>query len=397
MHIQKRRILMLGYGTLVMLCLGLIYGWSIFVAPLEAEFGWLRSETSMTFTISMTFFCLGGVIASVLARKIGIKVTFAIAAALILLGFFVASRVETVLMLYLGYGVSCGAGVGMAYNVLLGIMSRYFPDKPAFASGVLLMGFGCGGMVLGTIATSLMDSIGWRSTFLMFGLLFFVVVIVAAIFMRMPREGDELPAPKVHNRGGEGLDLPPKQIIKRKAFWLQFLWASLLPAGGLIIIGNAAPIFAELGADSLTAALGVGVLSVSNGLGRVILGIVYDKFGRNVSVRVITAGYTLAILTIILAWQLSSIAILFVAFIIMGMAYGSVPTMSPAFIQDFYGRTYFGTNLSIFNLSIMASSFGGPPIASAIHASIGSYSFVPYVMLAFVIAGTIVVSFVKKP
>lgn len=148
-----------------MVFLGLIYARSVFVRPLENEFGWLRSETSMIFSISMVGLCVGCLIAGFTARKISPRIIMIISAVLISCGFYLASQVETLNGLFLRYGVLCGVGVGLGYNAIMGSVLRWFPDMQGILSGILLMGFGFGGSIFGSVAVWMMDAMGWRKTF----------------------------------------------------------------------------------------------------------------------------------------------------------------------------------------------------------------------------------------
>ncbi|HZK61489.1 MAG TPA: hypothetical protein VFC41_05385, partial [Anaerovoracaceae bacterium] len=109
-----KRIIPLVAGAFIYLSIGLIYAWSIFVKPLEAEFGWNRTETSLTFTISMISFCIGGVISGMLLKKKSGRFIIMLSAVLLAVGFLLSSRVETLLGIYISYGVFCGLGVGLA-------------------------------------------------------------------------------------------------------------------------------------------------------------------------------------------------------------------------------------------------------------------------------------------
>ena len=122
-----------------------------FVAPLEAEFGWSRTQTSAVFTISMIFFCLGGIVSGIIIKKKTARFILTVAAICLCAGFCCASSIHTVGGLYIAYGVLCGTGVGLAYNCNISTVLKWFPDRAGFISGLLLMCFGCGGMVLGTL------------------------------------------------------------------------------------------------------------------------------------------------------------------------------------------------------------------------------------------------------
>jgi len=218
MNIKLRRALQVGAGALLLLFLGLIYAWSIFVSPLEKEFGWLRSETQLTFTICMSCFCLGGMAGGVLCKKIGSRGTMFISAALLGAGFLLTSFTSGKIELYLYYGVLCGLGIGLSYNAVIGTVGRWFPDRPGLCSGILLMGFGLGSFLLGTAASELINLLGWRQTFVYFAAAFAAVVVIAALVIKPPKEGDELPAPaaKAVSAQEPGLDIGAGQMISAR-------------------------------------------------------------------------------------------------------------------------------------------------------------------------------------
>jgi OFA family oxalate/formate antiporter-like MFS transporter len=157
---------------IILLFLGLIYAWSIFATPLEAEYGWTRDQTSLTFTISISLFCIGGLVAAQLRNKIHISVILLINALLILAGFFLTSRLDSLWELYVYYGVICGFAVGSAYNCIISVIPLHYPKRVGFISGVMLLAFGFGGFILGSVAKTLMNAYGWSNAFLYIGLLF---------------------------------------------------------------------------------------------------------------------------------------------------------------------------------------------------------------------------------
>ena len=163
---QRWSFVVLGVGLL--LCLGLIYAWSVFRTPLEAEFGWSKAETSITFSISMMMFCLGGLASGMITGKKGPRCPLVLCALFLLAGFLAASRVSTLYGIYITYGGICGFGVGLGYNSTISAVVKWFPDKRGLISGIMLMGFGFGGMLLGTLGAKLITALGWRKTFVLF-------------------------------------------------------------------------------------------------------------------------------------------------------------------------------------------------------------------------------------
>jgi len=371
-----RRIPQIIVGTLLLLFLGLIYAWSIFVAPLENEFGWLRSQTSLTFTICMSCFCLGGIAGGFVTKRFGSRVTMLISAVLLFAGFFLTSRADSLTTLYLCYGVLCGLGIGLSYNAVIGTVGRWFPDRPGLCSGILLMGFGFGSFLLGTAASALIEKLGWRETFVYFAVAFAAVVVIAALVIRAPRQ-EETAAAAVKKSSGpaeQGLDLTVGKMLRRPSFWLLFFWSVILSAAGMSVIGVAKPFAASLGAAAAAATTAVGVISIANGLSRVIIGWVFDHLGRRKVTTLVACLFVAAFGTLLLAVKLSSVPVMFAGLVLTGLSYGGVPTLNVAIVRRLYGSRNYATNFSFMNGSLIPAALLGPYIAGLLYDASGGYA-----------------------
>ena len=133
-------------GVIVLLFAGLVYAWSVLSTPIGAEFtGWTKAQLSLTFTLVMILFCIGSLLCGLLAGRLSAKNAVRLGAVLFLAGFFIASRCQSPLTLYLGFGVLCGLGSGLSYNAVMSTMVRWFPDRPGLISGVLTAAISLGG------------------------------------------------------------------------------------------------------------------------------------------------------------------------------------------------------------------------------------------------------------
>lgn len=371
-------------GAVICLFIGLIYAWSIFVAPLEADFGWTRAQTSATFTVSMISFCIAGMVSGALIKRCAPRRIVLAAACLFLAGFSASSRIETVLGLYISYGVLCGAGVGLAYNAVLSCVSKWFPEKTGVVSGVLLMCFGFGGMVLGSLASGLIVLMGWRTTFLVFAVLFAVILAGLSILIRFPRENERpVCAVREISAGQEdlGVEMTAGQMLRRASFWLYFLWAVVLSAAGLAVIGNASMCAREIGASATAAAAITGMLSVCNGVGRILVGLIFDRFGRKISAAYANALLVAAMLLITLSAVSRSVGVFVAGGVILGLGYGGVPPLNAAFVNQYYGTQNYALNFSLMNLNLIPASILGPLVAGVIQTATGSY-LTMYIALA---------------
>ena len=181
------RWLMLFAGTVMLLFLGLIYAWSIFNAPFKSVYDtWTVSQLSMTFSISMIFFCLSAFVAGNLAKKISAKKILWIAAVMLFIGFVGVSMLNpqnqksSLILLYILYGFFGGSGVGMGYNSIISTVNKSFADRAGLASGIMLLGFGLGGIVLGSLVDSIIAKIGLFTTFRILGVAIAVILFIGS-------------------------------------------------------------------------------------------------------------------------------------------------------------------------------------------------------------------------
>ena len=285
----------------MLLFLGLIYGWSIFRAPLTGYYPeWSASQLSLTFTISMIMFCLGGFFSGLMLKKVSHRVLLASAAILGLIGFFCISTVEGssssagLIKLYIFYGVFCGFAVGISYNSIIGTVNKWFKDKPGLASGSMLMGFGLGGIVLGGVVNVLIGSLGLFPTFKILAIGIFIVLMGGALILKAPTATISS-SDSMQKADGETPELDkepnglkPSEMVRKRSFWLFFVWCLLLNSAGLMVINSAALIAVAFGAP---AVLGL-VVSVCNGVSRLFIGGMFDKYGRNITMMV-NIGFTM--------------------------------------------------------------------------------------------------------
>ncbi|MBR3755971.1 MAG: MFS transporter [Firmicutes bacterium] len=394
---NNKRWLYLGVGTLLLVFCGLIYGWSLFRAPFgEVYPDWTVSQLSMTFTISMIFFCLGSFVSGQLAKKFPARVIIMIAAICLLAGFFGVSRMNpeagSLPLLYICYGVLGGSGVGLTYNAVIGTMNKWFPDKPGLCSGIMMMGFGLGALVLGSIATSLIASVGIFKTFMILGIMIFVVLMVGSFMIKAPEapQGKGGPAKELY---GEG----PAVMMKSVSFWVFMVWCVVGSIAGLMVVNSAATIAVAFGAPAI---MGM-IVSVFNGAGRMIMGNVYDKkagkFSMLVDILFMVAGGVL----LIAGAKADGMVLILLGLLSMGLCYGGNPTICSTFINRYYGPKYFTQNFSIGLFNLVPAAILGPMIsAKLIESSGGSYDSTFFAIIVCAVIATVLwfamIAIVKK-
>lgn len=392
---------MLIFGVVSMLFAGIIYAWSILKAPLAGELGFENSALALNFTLTMCFFCLGGLCGSFLSKKIGVKPSVIISGLVAGLGFVLTSLLDdgSVILLYLTYALMAGGGIGVVYNVIISAVNAYFPDKKGFSAGCLMMGFGASSLVLGNLASLLFDLVGWRRSFVIIGIALGAALVLAGIFIDKPSKEDQLPEAKAAAKAGEDFqprDYSPTEMLKRSSFWRAFICLICLTAVGSSVISFARDLAISVGAGAALATTLVGVLSVCNGLGRIITGKAFDLLGRRKTMifanilTIFAAGVTLiSVLT-------NSLVLCIIGLCLTGMSYGSSPTVASAFSSAFYGMKHFPTNFSIMNFNLMAASFVATACSSLL-GSTGGYT-APFLLLLLLSSLALILNVsIKRP
>lgn len=390
-------------GVTAMLFAGVLYAWSILKAPLATEFGWKASELALNFTLAMSFFCIGGLLGAQLSKRVGTRIALIIAGFLAASGFTLTGFLHnaSVVMLYMSYGVIASTGIGIAYNVLIGTVSAWFLDKKGLCSGCLMMGFGASALILGNVADALFKStVGWRFTYMILGIAICVVLIVASLLLKKPELEMVFPKPKTTKAAETEIfdqqDYTTLQMLRRPSFWMAFICISFLAAVGSSVISFAKDLALSVGAAEALAVSLVGVLSVCNGLGRILTGTLFDTIGRR-NTMVCSNVLTICTATVtLLAVSINSLPLCIVGLCLTGLSYGACPTITAAFTSSFYGMKHLSTNMAIMTFTVM----GGSLIATASNKILemtGGYTTTFMMLLSLSFVALILNIFIRRP
>ena len=390
-------------GVISMLFAGVLYAWSILKSPLASEFGWGASELALNFTLAMTFFCVGGLLGAQISKRKGHTLALVLSGVLSALGFILTAMLKdaSVWVLYITYGVLAGLGIGISYNVVIATVSSWFPDKKGLCSGCLMMGFGASALVLGNVADSMFKSeLGWRFTYIALGVAIFVVITLAGILLKKPGADVVLPqAKKAKNTSSDNFekqDFTSVQMLCRPSFWMAFICISLLAAVGSSVISFAKDMALSVNAPESVAVSLVGVLSVCNGIGRIVTGAVFDAIGRRktmICANVLTicaAGVTL------FAVSVSSLPLCIIGLCLTGMSYGSCPTITAAFTSSFFGMKHFSNNMALMTFTVMIGSFIATASNKVLEVT-GGYTATFVMLVALTLVALVLNLFIKKP
>lgn len=383
MAVKTKRWPILVLGTAVMFFSGIIYAWSILKAPLQEEFFWSASQLALNFTLTMCMFCIGGVISGLLLSKVSLKLLLGLAGIMSGIGFITASGIgaEGLGKLYLSYGILSGLGIGIGYNAIISVVNEWFPDKKGTSSGVLMMSFGASALIFGNIANYMISSpIGWRNTFKILGTLTGITLLLAAAFMRHPSDEDSISRKKEETAGTKTQkNYTPREMIRRPVFLRFFLFLVLACAVGNSTISMARDVAISVGAQTGVAALLAGVLSLCNGGGRLLAGMLFDRCGQRITMTIDGVVTIIAPVVMLIAIHSHSVAICAAGLCLTGLSYSFQPPVTSSVVSSFYGTEHFSINYSIANLMMIPTSFVAT-IDGVLYTVTGSYA-APFALL----------------
>ena len=292
------------------------------------------------------------------------------------LGVVLAGRAGGhLVLLYLSYGVLGGIGLGLGYIVPVATLIKWFPDKRGMITGIAVAGFGAGALMTAPVAQRLILWVGVSQTFTALGLIYFIAVAGAAVFMRDP-PGNYIPAgwqqPLEERQRSPGKDYLLGEALGTWQWYA--LWAILFlnTIAGISIISQASPLAQEVTHVSAAAAAGlVGIVSIANGAGRFLWSWLSDYIGRKRVFQLLFLAQ--AVVFFLLARVHSFGGLAFLAFIVL-LCYGGGFGTMPAFAADFFGAKSVG---SIYGLMLTAWGLAGllgPALIAQVRQSTGHYT-----------------------
>lgn len=335
---QTNRYLVAFSGVVLHLMLGSTYAWSVFRNPIMLETGWTPSEVAFAF--SLAIFCLGMSAAFMgkLVEKFGPRVTGTISAicyagGTALTGF--AVQQQELWLLYVGYGILGGLGLGAGYITPVSTIIKWFPDKRGLATGLAIMGFGFASLLTSPIAQYLIEVVGIVKTFYLLAVVYLLVMLVVSQFIKRPTEEDiqALAGAKQVQKQSQGMTA--NEALKTKEFYLLWFILFINISCGLGLISAASPMaqeMADLNPDN--AAILVGILGIFNGFGRLLWASLSDYIGR---AKTFILLLIVSMVMVLILFFLQTTWLFALAMAILMTCYGAGFSLLPAYLSDVFG------------------------------------------------------------
>jgi len=402
----------------VHLCIGQVYAFSVFNLPMTKLIGigesapadWQLTDLGWIFTLAILFL---GVSAAVLGRWVeegGPRLAMFTAALCFSGGFLVSAAgvyVHNIWIVYLGYGVLGGIGLGIAYISPVSTLIKWFPDRPGMATGMAIMGFGGGALIASPLSVWLMarfstpSHVGVAETFIVLGIVYFIFMMVGAAIVRVP-------APGWKPAGWTAPAQPPKLVttanvyvytaLKTPQFWLIWWVLCLNVTAGIGVLGQASAMSQEMfpGKVSVVAAAGfVGLMSLFNMAGRFLWASASDYMGRKNTYFVFFVLGTVLYSVVPTAGKMGSVGLFVLCFLIIISMYGGGFATIPAYLKDMFGTRYVGAIHGLLLTAWSAAGVFGPVLVNYIRAyeiahgvaKANAYNLTMYLMACLLVVG----------
>ncbi len=370
-------------SVLINLCLGAVYAWSVFIKPLSATEPWSLVQISATFTIAMFCIGLGTVTGGLWQDRVGPRMVVTAAGIFYGTGLLIAAwgvSHHNLWVLWFGYGLMGGLGMGAGYICPVAAITKWFPDYRGLMTGAAVMGFGAGAVVMSKIAARIVtDPSRVPFAFESFGIVYLIIVVAAAQLLVNPphRWVPEGWQPKTAvARTASTVHYTVKEAIRTWRFWLLCLLISLNTSAGISIISQASPLAQQqIHITEVAASTIVAMISVFNALGRVFWAWISDLIGR---AQVYFLLFAIQVFLFFLLPAVHTEALFTIMVCFIALCYGGGFGVMPSFAADYFGSAYIGGIYGWILLGWGFAAIPSPLFIAHIRESTGTYEYAIY-------------------
>jgi len=392
--------LILGIICMVMVA-NLQYGWTLFVGPIGAKYGWTKPAIQTTFFLFVLFETWLVPAEGYIVDRIGPRWMIVGGGLLAGLSWVLNSYADSLGMFYFS-GIVGGIGAGAVYGTCIGNAVKWFPGRRGLAAGLTAAGFGMGSALTIIPIANMIKNSGYEHTFMTFGLFQGIVVVIVGTLILAPAAGFFTSAPKIAP-GASRYQATPLEMLKTPVFWVMYLMFIMMAAGGLMATAQLAPIAKDYKVAEIPVSL-IGLTMpaltfalfldrILNGLTRPFFGWVSDRIGREQTMFI---AFLLEGIGIVALGNLGSDPVRFV--VLSGLvffAWGEIYSLFPSTVTDTFGAAYATTNTGLMYTAKGTAAILVP--FTSVLAAKGNWHVVFYLAAAMNIIAALAAILVLKP
>jgi len=395
-----RRWPLLAAGFGINLSLGTVYSWSVFVKPLQERFGASYFEAALPSTLCLALFAVGMLFAGRLVNRWGPRRVATVGVGLVGAGYLASAAVlglpSPMLLLAVVYGGLVGLGIGFAYSPPIPTAARWFPERKGLATGIVVMGFGLSPLVTAPLVNYLLGASGVEFTFLLLGGVFLLAGLPLAALLRFPPTDFVSPAaPAAKAAAAAEFDLTPREVLRRREFYLLVALYALGTSAGFMAISQAKTIAAEMaGLEAVLAVAAVQWLAVWNCVGRPGFGRLVDTWGAR---GILGTMFVLEMAGMALLASAGQAGALFAGLALVAAVFGGFLAVMPTLTAQLFGGRNLAANYGLVFLGYGTGGLLGPVLIGAVRDATGGFSSAFVIGVGLCAAGLALATFVRPP
>lgn len=394
---DRRRWTVLVASCLINLCIGSIYAWSVFSAPLAAKLTELAgraltaADLAIVFTVANAVGPITMISGGFINDRLGPKWVILTGGTMFAAGLILTGLSTSLTGLIVSYGLVLGLGLGMAYGATISNCVKFFPDRKGLVGGIATASYGLSSVLVPPVANALITSVGITRCLVILGVVFLAVIVLCSLLVtRCPAGyapvGYVAPV-RSDARGARDKDW--RGMLADPVFYIMIFMLMCGAFSGLMITSQASPMAQRMvGMSAALAATAVSVLALFNAAGRIVAGTLSDRFGR---VAVLRGAFVLEILGLgLLLLSGPGQTFLFMAAVsVIGICFGALMGIYPGFTADRFGLRNNSVNYGIMFIGFAVAGYFGPTVCGRILARTGAYSSAFRVAAVLAICGII--------
>jgi sugar phosphate permease len=370
------------------------YSFSIFIKPLEDEFGWSRAAISLAMSIYMIVHGVAGPFVGHAVETYGPKKVMTLFAVLSGAGFVLVSFTSSLWFFYLAYSLLSLATTGIGFVPASSVLARWFIRRRGTAIGFAMLGISVGGLVMAPVVELIISEFGWRTAFVLLGMMVWVLALPVTLFvmkgspaeMGLLPDGDRPePAPDPHATPAEAgsalasieAGWPLGAAVRSRAFFWIAVSFFLAPVAQMGMLQHQVPLIVEAGISQKMAATALGLTAGLGGLGKLCFGRISEMLPFRYAVMLC---FGLQALGVLVLFNAESVTMVWIYVIIFGFAMGGVIVLLPLVVGHFFGLAAFGVIMGTMSLILALGNASGALLSGLIYDSLGSYR---YAMVAY--------------
>lgn len=405
--LTKKRWAILIASCLINLCIGSLYAWSVFSAPMAEYLNGINgtaltsADLAIVFTVANSVGPITLISGGYINDRLGPKWVIFAGGLLFGAGMILSGMASGIPMLIVGYGLGCGLAMGLVYGCTISNSVKFFPDKRGLIGGIATASYGISSVLIPPVANALISGTGVLNAFRILGIAFIVIICGGAFLIEKCPE-DFVPVgfkpqagPAQGGGAGSGAEKDWKQMLSDPVFYVMILMLTCGAVFGLMTISQVSPIAQNMiGMSVASATAAVSILALFNAAGRVAAGYVSDIIGR-INTLLLMLFLAVAGLFLLITAGEGDVVKFYIGVSVVGLCFGAFMGVFPGFTADQFGQKNNSVNYGIMFIGFALAGYLGPTLMSSVYTRTGGYNMAFAIAIGLAVVG-IVLSFIYR-